>query len=136
MPQGVANRRLRFKVYPHIPFERYADDAICHCRTRQEAEELKSALERRFADCHLLPHPQKTKVVHCADSNRRRSYPHVHFDFLGFSFRPPSGEEPVGQDLYLLPAGGEPEVSQGDEGSHSRMALASALAVSARRHRA
>ncbi|MGX1356985.1 group II intron reverse transcriptase/maturase [Bradyrhizobium elkanii] len=74
--------------YPHIPFERYADDVICHCRTRQEAEELKSALERRFADCHLLLHPAKTKVVYCADSNRRRSYPHIHFDFLGFSFRP------------------------------------------------
>jgi RNA-directed DNA polymerase len=29
--------------YLHVPFERYADDAICHCRTWQEAEELKSA---------------------------------------------------------------------------------------------
>ena len=57
--------------YPYVPFERYADDAICHCRTRQEAEELKSALERRFVDCHLLLHPEKTKVVYCADSNRR-----------------------------------------------------------------
>ncbi|WP_271554271.1 MULTISPECIES: reverse transcriptase domain-containing protein [unclassified Bradyrhizobium] len=61
--------------YPHIPFERYADDIICHCRTRQEAEELKSALERRFADCHLLLHPEKTKVVYCADSNRLPAYP-------------------------------------------------------------
>ena len=35
------------RTFPHILFERYADDAICHCRTRQEAEQLKSALERR-----------------------------------------------------------------------------------------
>jgi RNA-directed DNA polymerase len=47
----------------------HATHPICHCRTRQEAEELKSALERRFADCHLLLHPEKTKVVYCADSN-------------------------------------------------------------------
>ena len=76
------------RFYPHVPFERYADDAICHCRTWQEAEELKAALEQRFIACRLLLHPEKTKVVYCADSNRRRSYSQVQFDFLGFSFRP------------------------------------------------
>jgi RNA-directed DNA polymerase len=76
------------RTFPHIPFERYADDAICHCRTRQEAEQLKSELERRFADCHLLLHPEKTKVVYCADSNRRMRHPQIQFNFLGFSFRP------------------------------------------------
>src|SRR3954447_22415502 len=25
------------RVFPAIPFERYADDVICHCRTREEA---------------------------------------------------------------------------------------------------
>lgn len=75
------------RTFPNIPFERYADDAICHCHTRQEAELLKSALERRFVDCHLLLHPEKTKVVYCADSNRRKRYP-LQFNFLGFSFRP------------------------------------------------
>jgi RNA-directed DNA polymerase len=76
------------RTFPHIPFERYADDAICHCRTRQEAEQLKLALERRLADCCLMLHPEKTKVVYCADSNRRSHYPQIQFDFLGFSFRP------------------------------------------------
>lgn len=76
------------RTYPHIPFERYADDAICHCRTRQEAEELKTALEHRFAECQLTLHPEKTKVVYCSDSNRRASYPQIQFTFLGFSFRP------------------------------------------------
>lgn len=76
------------RTFPHIPFERYADDAICHCRSRQEAEALKVALERRFAECHLTLHPEKTKVVYCADSNRRASYPQIQFTFLGFSFRP------------------------------------------------
>ena len=76
------------RTFPHIPFERYADDAICHCRNRWEAEELKTALERRFAECHLTLHPEKTKVVYCADSNRQASYPQIQFTFLGFSFRP------------------------------------------------
>ena len=26
--------------YPGIPFERYADDVICHCRSAEEAQAL------------------------------------------------------------------------------------------------
>ncbi len=76
------------RYYPSIPFERYADDVICHCRTRWEAERLKAALERRFTQCHLMLHPQKTKLVYCKDSNRRGIFPHIQFTFLGFAFRP------------------------------------------------
>ena len=32
------------REFPHIPFERYADDAICHCRTEAEARALRHAL--------------------------------------------------------------------------------------------
>src|SRR6516164_4134164 len=38
---------------PHIPFERYADDAICHCKSAEEARALWSALQDRFAACKL-----------------------------------------------------------------------------------
>ena len=31
-------------TFPYIPFERYADDAICHCRSAEEARALWSAL--------------------------------------------------------------------------------------------
>jgi RNA-directed DNA polymerase len=27
------------RTYPHIPFERYADDIICHCKSAEEARE-------------------------------------------------------------------------------------------------
>ena len=74
--------------YPHIPFERYADDAVCHCRTRAEAECLKKALEQRFADCGLELHPEKTKIIYCKDDDRREDYPVTSFDFLGYTFRP------------------------------------------------
>src|SRR5664280_971307 len=32
-------------------------------------------------------HPDKTKIVYCQDSNRRGSYEHTEFSFLGFTFR-------------------------------------------------
>ncbi len=76
------------KHYPAIPFERFADDAICHCKTRAQAQHLRAALERRFAECQLELHPQKTRVVYCKDDDRRGSYPDHSFDFLGYTFRP------------------------------------------------
>jgi len=32
--------------YPHIPFERYADDAVVHCKSGEEAQRLKTLLKR------------------------------------------------------------------------------------------
>ena len=29
-----------------------------------------------------MPHPEKTKIVYCQDSDRRGSYDHIQFDFL------------------------------------------------------
>src|SRR5262249_12491181 len=73
--------------YPHIPFERYADDAICHCKSAEEARALWSALQDRFAACKLVLHPEKTKIVYCKDANRRGDFPNQSFDFLGFTSR-------------------------------------------------
>jgi RNA-directed DNA polymerase len=75
---------------PDVPFERYADDAICHCRSGARAQRLRQALEQRFAECGLQLHPQKTKVVYCQDANRTGEYPEWSFDFLGYTFRPRS----------------------------------------------
>src|ERR1019366_2593355 len=73
---------------PDIPFERYADDVICHCRSETQARSLRQALEMRLATCKLELHAQKTKIVYCKDTNRRGSYSDRRFDFLGFTFRP------------------------------------------------
>jgi group II intron reverse transcriptase/maturase len=75
------------RTYPHIPFERYADDAICHCKSAEEAQALRDALAERLAACKLVLHPEKTKIVYCKDANRRGNYPNQSFDFLGFRFR-------------------------------------------------
>ena len=75
------------REFPHIPFERYADDAICHCQSAEEAQVVWSALRDRFGACKLVLHPEKTKIVYCKDANRQGDFPNTHFDFLGFQFR-------------------------------------------------
>jgi RNA-directed DNA polymerase len=80
------------RTFPGIPFERYADDAICHCGSEAEALALRQALDRRFAECGLELHAEKTKVVYCKDTNRKREYPVIHFVFLGYQFRPRSAK--------------------------------------------
>jgi len=73
--------------YPHIPFERYADDIITHCKTEEEAETLKKAIAQRMIDCKLELHPDKTQIAYCKDANRRKDFPQTKFDFLGYTFR-------------------------------------------------
>ena len=74
--------------HPLIPFERYADDTICHCRTEQEAKELRKSVNTRLEKCSLKLNEEKTKIVYCKTSKRTQDYPNIMFDFLGFTFRP------------------------------------------------
>jgi len=75
--------------YPRNPFARYADDAVIHCRTKQEAESLLEALRDRFRECFLELHPEKTKIIYCKDGKRRRDdHDNITFDFLGYTFKP------------------------------------------------
>jgi group II intron reverse transcriptase/maturase len=76
------------RSFPHVPFERYADDVICHCRSRAESERLMAALRERFVSCGLTLHPEKTQVVYCKDSSRRGQFPQIQFTFLVYCFRP------------------------------------------------
>jgi group II intron reverse transcriptase/maturase len=76
------------RTYPDLPWCRYADDGLVHCRSEKEALALKAALHARLAECHLELHPTKTRIVYCRDGRRRREYPNVKFDFLGYRFRP------------------------------------------------
>ena len=74
------------RKYPLVPFERYADDTICHCRTKEEAEFLKAAIMDRMGQCKLSLNEAKTKIVYCKDDDRRGSHEFEKFDFLGFTF--------------------------------------------------
>lgn len=74
--------------YPLCPFARYADDAVVHCSSKEQAEHVMQAIAARLAECGLTMHPEKSRIVYCQDSNRTEVFPHVQFTFLGFTFRP------------------------------------------------
>jgi hypothetical protein len=68
--QGLLGQRLpdafdmwMRRNHPGVPFERYADDAICHCRSEAQARTLRAS-----------------KIVYCKDEDRRGGYPHQTFD--------------------------------------------------------
>jgi RNA-directed DNA polymerase len=73
--------------WPYVPFERYADDVIAHCKTETQAQQILESIRERLEQCKLELHPEKTKIVYCKDDTRRGSYPTENFDFLGFTFR-------------------------------------------------
>lgn len=74
--------------HPDLPFCRYADDGILHCRNKTEAETMRDCLAERLRECGLEMHPEKTRIVYCKDSRRKGSHEHIAFDFLGYTFRP------------------------------------------------
>ena len=76
------------REFPLVEFERYADDAVVHCATEQQARRVLAALEERMAEVGLQLHPDKTRIVYCQDRNRRRSdCADTSFTFLGYTFR-------------------------------------------------
>jgi group II intron reverse transcriptase/maturase len=75
------------RTFPGCPFERYADDAVIHCRSEQGAQGLLKRLDQRMRECKLELHPEKTRIIYCKDSNRNRTHLNTSFDFLGYNFR-------------------------------------------------
>jgi RNA-directed DNA polymerase len=74
--------------HPEIPFARFADDIVAHCKSEQQARWLLEVLRRRFSECGLELHPTKTRIVYCKDDDRNGSWEHESFEFLGYEFRP------------------------------------------------
>jgi RNA-directed DNA polymerase len=100
-PQGGVVSPVLSNLFLHYVFDawmkinlpgnlwcRYADDGLVHCRSREEAEMIKSKLQMRFSECGLELNPTKTKIVYCKDGSRKTKYPETKFDFLGYTFRP------------------------------------------------
>jgi RNA-directed DNA polymerase len=85
------------KTHPDVPFERYADDAIVHCKTEKQTQAVRKSIEGRLAQCKLELHPEKTMIVYCKDDDRRGSYPNEKFNFLGYTFRPRRSKNRLGK---------------------------------------
>ena len=82
---------------PTIPFERFADDIVCHCKTQRQAKWLMNILNKRFNNCGLTLHPIKSKIVYCKDGRRTGDYENTEFDFLGFTFKRRTAKSQRGQ---------------------------------------
>jgi hypothetical protein len=77
--------------HPDLPFERYAEEAVCHCRSEDQAQ--------RCAACRLELQPQKTTIVYGKDDDRQGSSPHERVDFLGDTCRPRRSKNRRGKSL-------------------------------------
>jgi RNA-directed DNA polymerase len=100
-PQGGVISPLLANVYLHHafdkwmeenyasnPFERYADDIVMHCNSKEEALHLLAQLEQRMQAFNLTLHPEKTKIVYCKNYYRKEEHEHESFTFLSYSFQP------------------------------------------------
>lgn len=55
--------------------------------TLKKKHNLLVELTKRFKECGLELHPNKTKIVYCKDGGRKKEYLNKSFDFLGYTFR-------------------------------------------------
>lgn len=99
--------------FPQNPFERYADDAIVHCSTEDEALKLLEKIKERLQECKLELHPEKTKIVCCKGGNNHNEYPNEKFDFLGYTFKKRVAKSRKGKLFTsFLPAVGEKSIKK------------------------
>jgi len=80
-PHGLPSSRLvsttRFdlwmtRAHPDLPWCRYADDGLVHCRNEQKAQALKAELQARPAECRMTsPADGKVYARRSKASNHR-----------------------------------------------------------------
>lgn len=75
-------------MHPQSPFERYADDIVIHCGSKESAEQMLAELQIRMSEFELTLHPEKTKIVYCKNYQRPESHEYESFTFLSYSFEP------------------------------------------------
>ena len=93
------------REFPDVPFERYADDEILHCKSEQQAQIVLDAIIERLAQVGLELNLDKTRIVYCKDSDRTGSHEHEQFTFLGYTFRPRLARNKAGKKFVsFLPA--------------------------------
>jgi len=93
------------RTHPTVVFERYADDAVVHCASEDQARHVLADLAERMEQVGLALHPDKTQIVYCKDGNRPLRFERTAFTFLGFTFRPRAARDRHGRTfLAFLPA--------------------------------
>lgn len=87
------------KSYPDLPWARYADDAVIHCKTKTEALQMFALLAQRLQSYKLSLAKEKSLIVYCKDSTRTCSFGITSFDFLGYTFKSRSVKGGLGKEL-------------------------------------
>lgn len=87
---------------PQNPFERYADDIVIHCSSKDEAEQLLEKLKARMQQYELELHPEKTKIVYCKNYLRNEMHDNNSFTFLSYSFEPRTVKDKFGRNKRLV----------------------------------
>ena len=112
------------REYPAVPFERYADDVILHCKSKPQAQLVLDAITARLAQVGLELNPDKTRIVYCKDAHRCGSHEHERFDFLGYTFRPRLARSRSGELFRQLLPGDRGRRRQGDRSHDQTLAAA------------
>ena len=110
------------REYSQVRFERFADDAVIHCVSEDQARHVLAAVTARLAEVGLEVHPGKTRIVYCKDSNRPGTYEHISFTFLGYTFRPRAAWNKRRQVVFtsFLPAASRDKVTQFSRRMHDQ----------------
>ena len=91
------------KHYPKLPFERYCDDAIVHCRSEKQAIYIRDMISGRMKECRLELNMDKTHIVYCRNELHRERHKKASFDFLGHTFHPRWCRTKSGDRLLFQP---------------------------------
>lgn len=59
---------------------------MIHCKSEEQAQLVLRKLKVRLRKCGFEEHPDKTKIVYCADVNRPIAHANIQFTFLGYTF--------------------------------------------------
>lgn len=81
------------KKHKEAAFERYADDVVIHCQSKEQAERLLAAIKERLGKFGLEVSEEKTKIVYCKRGSRPERKEEIQtFTFLGHDFKPKSAK--------------------------------------------
>lgn len=89
-------------INPQCPFERYADDIVVHCSSKDEAQEMLERLRARMNEFELTLHPEKTKIVYCRNYQRTEKHDNESFTFLSYSYQPRAIKDKFGREKMIL----------------------------------
>jgi group II intron reverse transcriptase/maturase len=109
-PQGGVISPLLANIYLHYAFdswiekekrwtawERYADDIVVHCISKEDAQRVLQQIRERLSEHGLQLNEAKTKIVYCKQQNRQEQHDEVSFDFLGYQFKPRRSKNKAGE---------------------------------------